>query len=455
MQSEPFWQMDNQALYPMLRGRRNADAVVVGGGLSGFHIAYWLCKAGLRVVLLEAATLGSGASGRSAGLVTQSHGTTYTNLAHLFPGEISHAYTQTQTAAFQSLRDLAAEQEMDSGWQDRDAFLIAHGEKDSQRLKNEHDAMVRGGLSAQLTQATQCPFPTSYALQLHGQATVQPYAHLLSLARKATRLGLAIFENSRVTSLETNLIYTQRGSVLAPYVIIATGYPLINTPGWYFLRMYQKTSFLFPMEDSPAYEGIFLDINDRFSLRRHREGSLLHSIGSPVGTHVGELPLQRFATQYAPFLENARPTQVYGGLDAYTADGLPFIGPYSSKTPNIFVAGGFGHHGILHSVVAAQAISAKILGLPGEGYAIYRGQRGGQRIWAANAKTTLLLAGRYARSAFRLHAPYCSHMGCKLVYRSKTKTWECPCHGARFDDIGRVLSAPAVHDSSISHKRMV
>ncbi len=453
MQDQPFWNVENQAAYPILRGRRNADAVVVGGGLSGVHTALWLCKAGLRVVLLEAGNLGSGASGRCGGLVTQTHGLFYSGLERLFGYEVSQAYTQTQNAALQSLRDLASEPGMDSGWRDMVAFVVSTQDKNENALQKEHQAMNRAGLASSLTQATQCPVPSAMAIELHDQGTLQPYNHLRSVARKATQMGLSIYENSRVIALESNLVYTGRGSVLAPYLVIATGYPVINTPGWYFARLYQRQSALLPMEGSTAYDGMYLDAQGRFAMRRHREGTLFHLIGDRVGTHTREQPLLRFAQEYARGFDHVLPTAAYGGIDTYSADGLPYIGAYSRKTPNIFVATGYGHHGIVHSMMAAQVISAKILGLPGEGYPIYSGQRTGSGVRKAELRTTLSLAGRYAQSLTRLRAPRCSHMGCKLTYRAKTKSWECPCHGSRFDDIGRVLNAPAVHDAPVRHKR--
>lgn len=453
MQEQPFWSLENQAAYPILRGRRNADAVVIGGGLSGLHIAYWLIKAGLRVILLEAETLGCGASGRAAGLVTQTYGLLYSRMERIFGAEVSAAYAQTQNAAMHSLRDLASERDMDSQWRDMNAYLVAGAAKDSALLEQEHAAMARAGFTASLTQATQCPLPSTMAIQFHGQATLQPYQHLHSVASKATSMGLHIFEHSRVTSLETNMAYTQRGSVLAPYLIIATGYPVINTPGFYFTRLYQRQSYLLPMEKGPAFDGVYLDAHGRYSIRRHREGVLFHQIDDRVGTHVRESPAARFEQNYAASFDHNSPTGTYGGIDTYSADGLPYIGSYSRKTPNIFVATGYGHSGIVNSVLAAQAISAKILGLPSEGYPIYSGQRKGPGVLRAEFQTTASISARYLKGVFQTNAPRCSHMGCKLAYNSRTQSWECPCHGSRFDDIGRVQNAPAVHDAAVRHKR--
>lgn len=451
MHNASFWSMEEPPVHPILRGRRNADAVVVGGGLSGLHISLCLLKAGLRVILLEANTLGSGSSSRCGGLVTLTSGLSFSHMDRVLGRDVCQAYVQTQTSALQAVRELAQEQGNDSGWRDMDAYIVAKGDRAAEALRRERDIMQQTGLSASFTQATQCPIPSDGAICLKEQAVMQPSDYMRFLTQKALDMGLQIFEQSRVIALETNLVYTQRGSVLAPYIVVATGYPVVNTPGWYFLRLIQRRSYLLPMGHSTGFDGIYLDAEERYTLRRHRDGSLFHLSGERVGTRVREQPLQRFSREYSPFFENAVPTQAYSGIDTQSADGLPYIGAYSKKTPNIFVATGYGQRGIVSSMVAAQAIAARVLGLPAEGYGIYLGQRRGGGVLRANIKTTAGIAGRYLKGMFRLHAPRCPHLGCKLVYRPKTRCWECPCHGSRFDDIGRVINAPAVHDAPIHH----
>ena len=452
MQQKPFWIQSEQPIFPMLRGRRNADAVVIGGGLSGLTTALWLCKSGLRVALLEARTLGSGASARCGGMVSLTSGLLYDRLEQKMGQAVVNAYAQTQQSALQALRELAREQGAASDWRDIDAWLVAEGQKDGNALEREAEAMRRAGVSAALVQPTHCPLPASQAILLKDMATLQPVRYLRHVARQAEALGLQIFEQSRVTALETNLAYTERGSVLAPYLVVATGYPVVNTPGWYFMRLTQRQSYLMPLEANATFDGMYLDAHERYALRKLREGMLFQLNDGRVGAPGRMEPEERFLSGYAPYLEGAAPSRIYGGIDTYSADGLPYIGAYSKKTPNLFVASGYGGRGLIGSMVAAQAISAKILGLPGEGYAVYSGQRHGG-VFSDDAKISVSIAGKYLKGMLRVHAPRCPHMGCKLVYRPKTRIWECPCHGSRFDDIGHVLNAPAIHDAPVRHRK--
>lgn len=451
MRQTPFWIQGEQRVHPILRGRRSADAVVVGGGFTGLTTALWLCKAGLRVVLLEADTLGSGASGACAGIVSLSDGLLYDRLERGLGQEVAAAYAQTQLNAFQSLKDMAREPDAQSGWRDEDVYLVASG-RDEAALVREAEAMRRAGVAAEAVKPTQSPMPAECALRLQGMATLQPAKHLRHLVRQAEALELEIFEHSRVVALETNLASTERGSVLAPYVVIATGYPIVNTPGWYFLRLIQKRSYLVPLEGSAQFDGAYMDARGAYSLRRLKDGMLLQMNGSRLGDGAYD-PAQRFTTDYAPFLGAHDAEQFYAGAECYSADGLPYVGAYSKKTPNLFIGTGYGGRGLLGGMVTAQAVSAKILGLPYDGYSVYSGQRKGGVIRSDECKTAAGIGGRYLKGAFRFGSPRCPHMGCRLVYRPKARIWECPCHGSCFDDIGNVLNAPAVHDAVIQRRR--
>ena len=140
------------------------------------------------------------------------------------------------------------------------------------------------------------------------------------------------------------------------------------------------------------------------------------------------------------------------GYNAVTADGLPYIGPYGRRTPNLFVAAAYGGQGILGSITAAQVISARILGLRCEGDFIFSGQRNAAVSRMDELKTCFSIGVHYASGSFRTRAPRCPHMGCRMKFNPSTRLWECPCHGSRFDGIGHWRNGPAVHDAIIRRK---
>ena len=144
MQQQTFWMHREQQEYPILRGRHNADAAVVGGGLTGLMTALWLSRAGLRVALVEAARLGSGASGCCAGVASVCGGLRYARLEKQRGATAASAYAQTQASAFRALRELAREQGPSSGWRDADVRLVTESDGGARLLEQEAQAMMRG-----------------------------------------------------------------------------------------------------------------------------------------------------------------------------------------------------------------------------------------------------------------------------------------------------------------------
>lgn len=443
MQRKSFWTARETREYPMLRGRITADVAVIGGGLSGLTVGLWLSRAGLRVALAEAGELGSGATAHCAGMVTLASRPQYAALERRSGAQAAQAYAQTQKNALSAVRELAREGGVECA--ELDGFLLAQ-KGGEERLKAEVEAMRRAGVAAAYEPCELSAGVASAALRLPSALVVHTAHYLHALARQLEANGGVIFENARVRAVEINEVSTERGTIQAPYLVVATGYPIVNIPGWYFLRMRQRQCQLVPLVGDATFHGVYAAADGAFALRPLAHGALLQWNGGYVGAGGDSRERARTIAQRLG-MECAE--ERYLALECCTPDGLPFIGPYSAKTPNLFVASGYDGRGILGAMVAAQAISARILGLPAEGYELYSGQRG-----LRSARMPLQIAGRYLQGLItRPSAPRCPHMGCRLVQNPMTGLWECPCHGSRFDGIGHIVNAPAVHDATLQHRR--
>lgn len=446
MDTGSFWAHEPLGEYAPLRGFHQTDAVVIGGGFTGITTALWLCRAGLRVVLLEGETLACGASSRCAGMLSVTDRFMLKRLEQQRGSAVAEAYIRSRKAAFGAIRSLARETE-ELEWQDADACLLADGKGFD--LSAEAELLRRGGTAADEVQGGSAPLPARQILAVRDMAHIHPMKYFACLTRMALRHGLTIHEHSRVVAVETNLAQTPEGAVKAPFLIVATGYPIINVPGWYFLRLSQRRRYLAAAQGSVG-ENMFYDGRGRFALRGIHGGILAQMDGGMVGERRENSGHRRWQQWLGRYL--GEPSFRHEGIETFSADGLPYIGVYSSKTPNLFVATGYGGKGLLGSMTAAQLISARVLGLAVDSDFVFSGQRRGYAVTAAEAATTLAMAGRYAGGVLHPFAPHCPHMGCKLVYSRERRVWECPCHGSRFDGIGHLLSAPATEPAIIRRR---
>lgn len=422
----------HQEAFPLLRGSESADIAIAGGGLSGLTAAVWLSRVGLRVALVEGGSVGSGASAHCMG-VTSLSGVRYAAVEKRFGASGAEAFAQTNRSAFRAVRELA---EAIGAWEEADVSIT--GFSDRQALEMERDAMKRQGLEAQME-------ADGRAIYLAGMGRVSMPDYLQQLVRLAQEQGVSIHERSRVVSMETNELYTEQGSIRAPYLIVATGYPILNVPGWYFLHLAQHECAVKPLTNAAALRGIQTSPNGDCVMT----GDFLQCRAGLTGdgSNLRKREQAARALLAGSGMKEAGEWQI--GSEVHTTDGLPVIGTYSSKTPNLFVACGYGGRGLIGSMLASQAISSRVLGLPSEGYGLYEGGR-----LYADLKAPVRTGARYL-GAMLAHprAPRCPHMGCRLVLNPYTRLWECPCHGSRFDDIGHVVSSPAVHEAVLRSRK--
>ncbi len=430
-----------------LRGRMKADVAIAGGGLTGLSVALWLSRAGLRVALAEAETIGYGASGSCCGIVTPCRGLQYAAMETKLGAAVTDAYAHTHMKAIQAIVELCTRHGLNFSIREAPGMIVV--EKDhANRLHEEAEAMKRAGLSAREEVLDPKLFARQKGLQISQVYVLDASAYLQALVTQAEATGVQIFERSRVTAVETDAVYTEGGSIQAPYIVIATGYPIVNTPGWYFIRLEQRSISLIQLTGARGPNAVFFSEDGSSACRVCGQNAVVQTSGCFVGYRKGfqEDPA---APAWAKRLGMRKTGSGTSGIETYTPDGLAYIGPYSSKTPDLFVGTGYGGNGLVGSMMAAQAISARILGLPSDGYEIYSPSRG-----INGLAMPLQLGTRYMKGMFGgAETPRCSHMGCRLVYNPVSRLWECPCHGSRFDGIGRVVNAPAIHAAQLRGRK--
>ncbi len=453
MDGHPIWLTEDKTARPPLRGKQQAEAVVVGGGLCGVTTALLLKRGGMQVVLLEAERAGFGASGHSMARATVQHGLIYSLLAKKWGQEVSQAYAICQSGALKAMASLIDELSISCGWTLQDASLVARTKEEARLLEKEEAAAQAAGLAMSHTPCGACPVPAHSLLTIPAQAMLDPYAYVQALVEAFVLLGGRVYENSRVRSITTQSVSTETGIVHAPFVIIATHFPIINFPGWYFLRARQWRSHVAAFSGVPAFDGMYQHIGEGgFSLRKADGLALFADAVYPCGRQTNTDHDVLLRSRLETFFPGAKVAATWHGQDVFSADALPFAGPYSRRTPNHFVAAGFSKWGLTNSMAAAQAVSARILGDALPESEIFDPARTMKYSARSVFGTLLRSGGAYLKGMAKRQAPKCTHMGCRLKYVPSTASWDCPCHGSRFDSIGRVKNGPAVRSALIRNR---
>lgn len=414
--------------FDALTGGVQTDVLIIGGGMAGILCAYFLEQAGVDYLLLEADRICGGVTGNTTAKITSQHGLIYSRLAREFGLEAARLYLEANEAALARYRSLC--REIDCDFQEQDAYVYSLGRRD--KLENEVAVLEQLGVPARLVSDLPLPIPAAGAVRFPGQAQFHPLRFIAAIAR-----GLRIHEHTKVLSLRDGEAVTSGGTVRAGKVVAATHFPLLNRHGSYFLKLCQHRSYVLALRGAPELEGMYVDeAEDGLSLRSYHGLLLLGGGGPRTGKKGGGwAELSAVAQRAYP---NAREAARWATQDCMSLDGVPYIGQYSARTPGLFVAAGFNKWGMTSSMAAAMLLADLVRGRDNPYAALFSPSRSILRPQlAANALEA-------AANLLTPTVPRCPHMGCALKYNRQEHSWDCPCHGSRFAQDGRLLDNPAM-----------
>ena len=416
--------------FPHLEGEKNCDVLIIGGGMAGVLCARYLTDAGVDCILAEENRIGSGITANTTAKITSQHGLCYHNLLKELGHEAAQGYLYAHEEAVHAYARLCGKIGCDYTGENHYVF----SRTDRRALEQECRALEELGYPAELVERVQLPIHNVGAVKFSGQGQFHPLKFLSGICR-----GLNIFEGTPVRALKKNTAICPHGRITFRKAIVATHFPFLNIHGSYFLKLYQQRSYVLALENAPIPEGMYLeDAKNGLSFRSWQELTLLGGGGHRTGKQGGGWQeLDRFADVKFP---EGKVIRRWATQDCMSLDGVPYIGHYSALTPDLYVATGFNKWGMAGSMVAAQLLTDMIL----ERTNLY------ERIFSPSRsmlRTQLAVNGWEAVShLLRIGQKRCTHMGCALQWNPREHSWDCPCHGSRFDAMGVRLNNPAVRD---------
>lgn len=457
-----------------LPGDVRTEIAVIGAGMAGILIASALREAGHQVVVLEADRIASGQTRNTTAKLTSQHGLIYRGLVETLGGEKAGQYAQANQAAIRAYGRIIDQRGIDCEFEERDAYVYGG---DAEQLRAEAEAADRLGIPADFVGETPLPFPTAGAVRFAHQAQFHPLKFL-----KAVSEDLTVYEHTPVLTVEEDELVTGRGRVRAERIVFATHYPFINFPGLYFARMHQERSYVLALKNAPLIPGMWIgtaQYSDSF--RNYGDLLLLGGAGHRTGDNREGGQYETLRKKAREWFPESEEVAHWSAQDCMPADGIPYIGRYADSKPNWYVATGFQKWGMTSSMVSALLIRdlidekespyeevfdpsrfdlSAVAGVAMESGQAVKGLT--KRIFQVpEAKAAELPVGHggvvlldgekvgvYKDEDGALYPVdiRCSHLGCQLEWNPDERSWDCPCHGSRFDRFGRLISGPAQED---------
>lgn len=472
---------------PPLPGDAEVDLVVVGGGITGLTAAVLAARGGARVMVLEARRLAMGTTGNTTAKVTTLHGLVYSELEQRLGLEAARAYADLNRMGLEQVRALVADLAIECDLTEMDAVTYTEHADRRGDIEREVEIATSLGFPASYTETVSLPYPVAGAIRFTGQALFHPRRYALGLARAIEAAGGTIHEATRVLGADLDgdrcRVTTARGSVMAERVIVATLLPVVDRIGLFARTEPSRSYALSAPAPDTTVSAMYLSIDTPTrSVRPHPDpsGTRLiitgeeHKTGQATASmhHYDELEV------YARDRLGVEPEYRWSAQDYRSSDGLPFIGRLDPRSDRILGATGFRKWGMTNGTASGVVLADRVLGRLHPLASAFdttrvRPTAGASAFVKANVNVAQRFIGDRLRTkpdlddvrpgegavirlngsavaAFRAEdgtvsavSARCTHLGCLVGFNGAERTWDCPCHGSRFDTDGRVIEGPA------------
>jgi glycine/D-amino acid oxidase-like deaminating enzyme/nitrite reductase/ring-hydroxylating ferredoxin subunit len=473
---------------PSLQESLRVDACVVGAGIAGLSTAYLLAKAGKSVAVIDDGPIGGGMTQMTSAHLTHAFDDRYYELERLHGHEGARLAAESHSAAIERIEAIAREEGIECDFARVDGYLfLAEGDR-KETLQKELGAAQRAGLSRVELVERAPSFDSGPCLRFPGQAQFHPLKYLAGLTQALQRLGGRVFTGSRADAVEGGrpaLVHVGAHVVTADAVVVATNTPINDRVAIHTKQAPYMTYVVgLRVPRGAVPELLAWDTGDPYHYVRLAGDVLIvggedHKSGQARDTDERHARLEAWTRARFPMAGEV--AFRWGGIVMETIDYLSFTGRNPGDRDGVFVHTGDSGMGLTHGTIAGLLISDLILDRPNPWTALY--DPGRKSVGAAREYTAenLNVARQYAdwltrgevksadeipadtgavlRRGLHKLAVYrdaqgqlhemsaaCPHLGCVVHWNRSEKTWDCPCHGSRFDSRGRLLNGPANRD---------
>ena len=480
---------------PALRENLRADVCVVGAGMAGLSTAYMLSREGRQVVVLDDGPVAGGETVRTTAHLTFIVDDRYHWLEHVHGRDGARIVAQSHSAAVDRVEEIVREEGIACDFERLDGYLFVPPGDPRDELEHEFEAAVRAGVR-RVVWAQRAPldgFETGKCLKFPDQAQFHPLRYLTGLDHAIQRLGGRIHRDTHAATIEHGAparVTTREGFVIeAGDVIVATNSPVHTTLKIHTKQAAYRTYVIAARVPRGAVaRALYYDTPHpyhyvRLAASREEPGSELllvggedHKTGQADDAEDRWARLESWMRERFP--SSGEVVDRWSGQVLEPVDGVAFIG---RDAEHLYVVTGDSGMGMTHGTIAGMLLTDLILGRENPWAKLYDPGRVSLRAMGTLAKETLNFAGKYAQyltkgdvpsvdeipsgggavlrqgakklAAYRddqgeLHvaSAVCPHLGCIVAWNSAEKSWDCPCHGSRFDPYGKVLDGPANTD---------
>ncbi len=505
-QSTSVWMSEDTPRYRALSGDEQCDVCVVGGGIAGLTTALLLAYEGKSVVVVTDGAIGSGQTGRTSAHLASAIDDRFSEIERLHGQEGARLAAESHAAAIDCIERIVQRENIDCAFERVDGYLFLADTDDPRLLERELEGARRAGIAG-VEYLERAPFDQvniGACLRFARQGQFHPLVYLSGVAEALVAHGGRIYCDSHVTEIAGGRparVRTGAGSVIATdAVVVATNTPINDRVAIHTKQAaYRTYAIAMNVVSGTVPRALYWDTGDPYHYVRTLTGGRAsendsagsrgferlilggedHRTGQSDDASLRYRRLESWAHEHFPVVGGI--TDAWSGQVLEPIDGVAFIGRNPMDEPNVYLATGDSGMGLTHGTIAGLLLTDLILQRENDWAALYDPSRktikaafeyareNGNTAWqytdwltpggVASAGELLPGTGAILRRGLTKIACYrdegsvvhemsavCPHLGGIVQWNSAEQTWDCPCHGSRFDALGHVIDGPANSD---------
>lgn len=481
MITNSIWNNELKNNYEKLNKDIVVDILIVGGGLTGINMAYFLKNTNLKVCVIEKNVIGSGVTSKSTAKITYLQDLIYSKICDKYNFDVAKKYYESQIEAIKMIKDIIIKNDIKCDFTRQTSYLFASQNQEIEKIKREKELLIKMGVKIKEIKKVPLNINSYYGISVNDTYYFHPIKYLNELAKICFNNGVSIYENTTIYNFKKIDDYyicsTGDYQIKCKKICIACHYPFFTLPFLFPLRGHIERSYVCStnLDNKKNSSGINALSNKSF---RYYKNNLIYLEGTHnICSNFNVLKCLDFLSKNMNLL-NLDINYLWTNEDIITNDYLPYIGLIKD---NLYISTGYNTWGMTNSMLGGFIISELIKNQDNAYKNLFNPRRGNNisgiclsifsnlKPYIANKiiknkpyyDISVLFTKRngkdiaiYKDEFNKEHIVYnkCPHLKCSLIFNKKELTWDCPCHSSRFDIDGKCLKGPSNYDITYKEK---
>ena len=488
MENKSIWECNiRKRVLNKLDKNITTDILIIGGGIAGLTTAYFLRNSKYKVTLIDKDICGHGVSANTTGKLTFMQDLIYSKLSSNFNDEVALKYLNSCKDAVRIVKNIISRNNIECNLENVSSYVFTNDINKIENFKKEEEFYNKNNIKYKVVSKLPNNLSVKYGIKINYGCVFHPIKYLMGIRKILLESKVCIYENTRAIKLTKKDNYyevnTDNGVILAKKVIVCTHYPFFVIPGMIPLKSSIEKSYVLSGITKTNKKFIAIsNENPIYSIRYYTNSDkdyIIYAGNSHFTSnhYDAEKRYKELINDYKKYIDKDI-KYYFLNHDIMTPDHLPYIGSVYKNDNSLLIATGFNKWGMTNGTISGKILSDIILNKDNQYIELFSLHRNITKDKVKNliiynylnAKSYILTkiksnyvfypknveikvvngqkVGIYTDKKNIKHMVYikCPHLKCNLVFNNVDKTWDCPCHGSRFDIDGNVLFGPSVYN---------